>query len=307
VTARPFISYAREDLAIASKLYEDLCALGTEPWMDKKDLLGGQNWRMAIRRAVRESSHFIALLSSNSVSKRGYVQKELREAISVLEEFPPDEIFVIPLRLENVEPTHEALKDLHWIDLFPSYEEGLRELAKSLTKVPLQPSRPEVPPILHLNRVKPRLTKWIAGGIIAFAAFLALVLNLKSRYEGRWMDQYNCGPGEHWVGMTPHTMERTFQLTAEQAKHAVFHGELRWSPEINQRRQTTSGEIELEVDGRQNVIYKWNSPVTPIHTFDVRIGPLLAGTSGRFTIRWKWENGTSGVCVARSDLSFAPA
>ena len=308
MTPRPFISYAREDLTTATKLYEDLRTLGAEPWMDKRDLLGGQNWRMAIRKAVRESSHFIAILSSNSVSKRGFVQKELREAISILEEFPPDEIFVIPLRLENVEPTHEALKDLHWIDLFPSYDAGLHELAKSLTKAPDTTRIQTMPPSMkHLDKVKVPTKRLFVGILITLIAVLAVVVSFKSRYEQRWMDQYNCGPGEHWVGMTPHTIQRSFQVTAEQAKHAVFRGELRWSPEINQRKQTTIGKVELEVDGRQAVIYRWNSPSTSTYAFDVGISHLLIGTSGRFTIRWKWENGTSGVCVVRNDLVFPPA
>jgi hypothetical protein len=289
-------------------LYEDLRALGAEPWMDKKNLLGGQNWRVAIRKAVRECSHFVAILSSNSVSKRGFVQKELREAISILEEFPPDAIFVIPLRLDDVEPTHEALQNLHWIDLFPSYDAGLHELAKSLTKAPVTTPVSTVSlSVRHPDKAKIPLTRWVAGVAMAFTVLIGLVLGVKSRYEQRWMDQYNCGAGEHWVGMTPHTLERSFQVTAEQAKHAVFHGELRWSPEINQRKQTTIGEVEVEADGRRTVFYKWNSPSTSTYAFDVRISQLLVGTSGRLTIRWKWENGTSGICVARSDLAFPPA
>src|SRR5437868_136252 len=135
--------------------------------MDKKNLLGGQNWRVAIRKAVRECSHFIAILSSNSVSKRGFVQKELREAISVLEEFPPDEIFVIPVRVENVEPTHEALKDLHWIDLFPSYDEGFKELTKSLKKEPAAtPMSTLAASMPHLDRPKRRSRRWLTGFVM---------------------------------------------------------------------------------------------------------------------------------------------
>jgi N-acetylmuramoyl-L-alanine amidase len=132
VKPRPFISYAHEDTEIATRLYEDLRRLGAEPWLDKIDLIGGQDWQEAIRRAVQECSHFLALLSSHSVNKRGFVQKELRQAISVLEEFPPGEIFIIPVRLEAAQPTHEALRKLHWVDLFPSYDAGLRQLARSM-------------------------------------------------------------------------------------------------------------------------------------------------------------------------------
>ena len=307
MTLRPFISYAREDLTVATKLYEDLRALGAEPWLDKKKLVGGQNWQVAIRKAIRECSHFIALLSSNSLSKRGFVQKELRDAISILEEFPPDDIFVIPVRLEDVEPIQEALRNLHRIDLFPSYDAGLEELAKSLRQTPTEMPRRTAPttPPNRIVRSKASLFRLIIGTAIALVTALFLIVNVMSRYiVPRWNDQYNCGQDEHWVGMTPNTVERSFEVTAEQAKHAVFHGELRWSPMINHARQTTIGKVELEIDDRHYVIYNWNTPATSTYTFDIAISHLLVGSSGRFKIRWRWEDGSSGICVVRSNVVF---
>jgi len=62
-----FISYAREDYEIAERLYVDLGQQdGVRPWMDRKDILAGQNCRLAIQK----SSYFLALHSSNSVSKK---------------------------------------------------------------------------------------------------------------------------------------------------------------------------------------------------------------------------------------------
>ena len=76
-----FISYAREDYKIAEPLYGDLGQRdGVRPRMDRKDILAGQNWRLAIRQAIQKSSYFLARLSSNAVSKKRYVQKELRMA-----------------------------------------------------------------------------------------------------------------------------------------------------------------------------------------------------------------------------------
>lgn len=132
VAPRPFISYAREDGDMARRLCDDLRMLGAEPWFDQKDMVGGQDWQDTIRDAVRACSHFIALLSSNSVNKRGFVQKELRQAIDILAEFPPGQIFVIPVRLDDVQPTHEEIRKLHWVDFFPSYPEGLHRLARSM-------------------------------------------------------------------------------------------------------------------------------------------------------------------------------
>jgi len=95
-------------------------------------LVGGEDWERAIRHAIRRSSHFVAILSRNSVSKRGFVQKELREALDVVDEYPPDRHFIVPVRLDECTPIHEKLTRLHWIDVFPRYSTGLDRLAVSL-------------------------------------------------------------------------------------------------------------------------------------------------------------------------------
>lgn len=125
---RVFISYAREDKEIARQIFRDLRQVGAEPWLDEESLLPGQRWKTATSTAIRESDFFLALLSSNSVSKRGYVQKELREALELLDQVPDDQIYVIPVRLNDCKPTHEKLLELNWVDLFPEYESGLRRI-----------------------------------------------------------------------------------------------------------------------------------------------------------------------------------
>jgi hypothetical protein len=127
-----FISYAREDRDVARRLYEDLHRAGVSAWLDEVHLRPGQNWKLAIREAMRRSAYFLALLSSRSVSKAGYVQKELREALDQLDLLPPDQVFIIPVRLDACDPLHERLHDLHWADLSESYEEGLRQIVRSV-------------------------------------------------------------------------------------------------------------------------------------------------------------------------------
>lgn len=128
----PFISYAREDAETAKRLYRDLTLVGAEPWLDSEKLLGGQEWDTTIKDAAKNSTHFIALISQYSVNKQGYVQKELRHALEILDEFPPNHIFVIPVRLDPSSPLHERLRRLHQIDLFPDYHAGLQRILASL-------------------------------------------------------------------------------------------------------------------------------------------------------------------------------
>jgi hypothetical protein len=145
-----FISYAHEDESSARRLYEDLKRAGAEPWLDKENLLPGQGWKMAIESAIEKSDYFIALLSSESINKRGYVQKELRHALDVLSMIPPDKIYVIPVRINACVPTHTQLRELAWVDLFPIWEKGIKKIQLALEiqeAFPLPPrsSKPLLP------------------------------------------------------------------------------------------------------------------------------------------------------------------
>ena len=130
IQKRIFVCYAREDENAARKLCSNLKAEGLNPWLDKESLLPGQNWRLAIQQAIRESSYFLALLSSRSVTKRGFVQREIREALEVMSELPEGEIFLIPVRLDDCKPSHQMLCNLQWVDMFPSWLTGLDRLLK---------------------------------------------------------------------------------------------------------------------------------------------------------------------------------
>jgi len=66
---RVFINYSRQDTEVANRLYNDLRVSGLDPWLDTESLLGGQNWRIAIKEAIKNSRYFIPLLSSNSLEK----------------------------------------------------------------------------------------------------------------------------------------------------------------------------------------------------------------------------------------------
>ncbi|MEK6615819.1 MAG: toll/interleukin-1 receptor domain-containing protein, partial [Bacteroidota bacterium] len=123
-----FISYASEDQTYARKLFEEFKRRNIDVWFDKESLLPGQKWEIEIRKAIRASRYFIAILSSKSLTKRGVVQKEIKEALDVLDEFPESEIFIIPIRIDSSEPSDEKLRKIQWVDMFPNWEEGLKKI-----------------------------------------------------------------------------------------------------------------------------------------------------------------------------------
>jgi hypothetical protein len=127
-----FISYAKEDVEIAKQLYHDLKNEGLSPWLDIEELLPGLNWKMKINDAIKNSDYFLAILSSNSITKKGYVQNELKIALELLDEFPQSAIFIIPVRIDECNPVESKLLNIHWADLFPDYKTGFKKIVKSI-------------------------------------------------------------------------------------------------------------------------------------------------------------------------------
>jgi len=123
-----FLAYVVEDSARALRLYERLEAAGFDPWMDKKKLVAGQNWPRAIEGAIETADYFVAVLSRRSTVKRGTFQAELRYALDCAKDALLDEIFFIPVRLDNCLVPRRIRKQLQYLDLFPDEEEGLKRL-----------------------------------------------------------------------------------------------------------------------------------------------------------------------------------
>ena len=127
-----FISYAHEDYEESYILYKNLKNSGIDVWFDKEDLLPGEKFDFEIRNVIKNSSYFIAIISKNSVNKRGYVQKELKLGLDVLREFPENKIYLIPVRIDESTPIADELRQLHWVDMFDNWKKGLDGLLKVL-------------------------------------------------------------------------------------------------------------------------------------------------------------------------------
>src|SRR5262245_24283111 len=144
-----FISYAREDQEKAREIYRRLAEQGYKPWLDEEDLLPGQNFRLVIEKSLTGSDFVIICLSCTSVAKRSFFQREIKHALDKLEEMLPEDIFVIPARLDECEMPEE-LKDRHWVNLFDErgWQQLLRALDHELRK------RGKAPPRLPASRLQ---------------------------------------------------------------------------------------------------------------------------------------------------------
>jgi hypothetical protein len=115
-----FISYASEDAEIAQRLYDDLKNAGVELWLNRESITPGRDWKLEIDKALKESTIFLALISSKSTTKEGFTQRELKRALDVLDEKPEGDVFIIPIRVDDC-PIFVRLQNYQWVDLFPSY------------------------------------------------------------------------------------------------------------------------------------------------------------------------------------------
>jgi hypothetical protein len=125
-TKRPlkvFLCHASQDKPVVRELSRHLVGEGwIDTWLDETKLLPGQDWRLNIEEAVETSDIVIICLSSNSVSKEGHVQKELRYAREIAFEKPEETIFLIPLRLDDcIVP--RGLRFFQWGDYFGEKKE----------------------------------------------------------------------------------------------------------------------------------------------------------------------------------------
>jgi len=126
---RIFLCHSSGDKKRVRELYDQLTRDGLSCWFDEEDLLPGQDWELEISRAIQASDFVLACLSHQSISTRGYLQKELKNALDIADEQPEGATFLIPVRLEPcIIP--QRLRRWQWVDLFAptGYAQLLRTL-----------------------------------------------------------------------------------------------------------------------------------------------------------------------------------
>jgi hypothetical protein len=97
-------------------------------------ILPGQDWRARITAEVHNADKMILIFSPISVEKVGYVQREFRLALEVMNELPPGQLFAIPVLKEpcdvpNLVVGSVALADIHWAEI---YNGGIEQFIDAL-------------------------------------------------------------------------------------------------------------------------------------------------------------------------------
>jgi len=133
-SGRIFIAYATEDRAVAERLYNELTARGFAAWMDRRKLLPGQDWPHRIEDAIASSDFFIACFSCRSVRKRGGFQTEIRHALNCASSVPLDDVFLIPVRLDDCRVPARIQRETQYVDLFPDWAVGFERVLRIIER-----------------------------------------------------------------------------------------------------------------------------------------------------------------------------
>jgi formylglycine-generating enzyme required for sulfatase activity len=163
---RVFLCHSSNDKPAVRELYQQLRAEPwIQPWLDEEELYPGADWNLEIEKAVEASEAILVCLSKGSITKEGYVQRELRIVLDLADFKPEGTLFLIPVRLEECEPPRR-LRLWQYADYFAGQRErafqrllvSLRRRAKALGlgfESPAQVPAGEPVAKESLERIKP--------------------------------------------------------------------------------------------------------------------------------------------------------
>ncbi len=144
--ARIFLCHASEDKPQVREVYQRLKGLGFEPWLDEEEILPGQDWDYEIETALETSDFVMVFLSTRSVGKTGYVQREFRRALYHSEEIPEGQIHTIPVKLDDCDvPRRFSRHQWARLDDKGAFERIIRALYLGLEQRGLPMPEPSVP------------------------------------------------------------------------------------------------------------------------------------------------------------------
>jgi formylglycine-generating enzyme required for sulfatase activity len=132
---RVFLCHSSNDKPAVRELYQKLRAEPwIQPWLDEEELYPGQDWNLEIEKAVEVADAIIVCLSKGSITKEGYVQRELRIVLDYADYKPEGTLYLMPVRLEECDPPRR-LRPWQYADYFEgNRERALQRLLVSLKR-----------------------------------------------------------------------------------------------------------------------------------------------------------------------------
>ncbi|MFI4933946.1 MAG: toll/interleukin-1 receptor domain-containing protein [Caulobacterales bacterium] len=127
MSANIFISYAGQDLKVASTLCKALESRGFHCWISSRDILPGENFQVAIVRAIRNAKMMLLVFTANSNNS-----EEMTKELALASQ---NKLIVVPLRIEDVAPSDAFSYEFatrQWIDFFSDWETAMNQLSERI-------------------------------------------------------------------------------------------------------------------------------------------------------------------------------
>lgn len=123
-----FVSHSSTDKSIADAVVAGLEQKGIRCWVAPRDLTPGISWGQGIAEAI-EKSQVMVVIMSEKANQSKQVAREVERAIS-------NDVAVIPLRVQNIDPTGALayfLASEHWLDaITPPLERHIEKLGSAI-------------------------------------------------------------------------------------------------------------------------------------------------------------------------------
>jgi hypothetical protein len=128
MSANIFISFASQDHRVAMTLCQALESRGFKCWISGRDIQPGENFQVAIVRAIRQAKIMLLVFTSNSNNS-----EEMNKELALASQ---SKLIVVPLRIEDVTPNDAFAYEFatrQWIDFFADWEFAIEQLTQRIS------------------------------------------------------------------------------------------------------------------------------------------------------------------------------
>lgn len=302
-----FISYRRSDQAKAHLLHSLLKERGVDAWYDTQVGVG-EDWRRATAKALDAAPIFV-LLFSKSASESAEIGKELAAATF-------SKKLVVPVRLEDIQPSGEFLYELasrNWFDAFDQTDARFEILADKLAALVkgepgadvaapgLGDAQPATGPAPKSLRRRPALVGGLAAAVLALiAAVAAFALRPPASPPSAAATSHLIA----FFGVTPTTDDPVVKATAEAATDRVFQSMGGWKNHLSTVARTetrgTPENLRFARAAELGARYALGGEVRP-DANGMTLSIRFEDVASRLTL---WEKSFSAPA---SDVAYLPA
>src|SRR5579862_5134950 len=137
MSASIFISFASQDHRVATTLCQALETRGFKCWISSRDIQPGENFQVAIVRAIRQAKIMLLVFTANSNNS-----EEMNKELALASQ---SKLIVVPLRIEDVTPNEAFAYEFatrQWIDFFADWEVAVEQLAQRIQSATSQLAGP---------------------------------------------------------------------------------------------------------------------------------------------------------------------